>query len=40
MILSGCSSFTYIAQGWVVTDPQALAELGSIPPGEAVIEYF
>ena len=29
---------TYIAQGWVVTDPQALAELGDIPPGEAVIE--
>lgn len=29
---------TYIAQGWVVTDPQALAEVGSIPPGEAVIE--
>jgi hypothetical protein len=29
---------TYIAQGWVVTDPEALAELGEIPPGEAVIE--
>jgi len=29
---------TYIAQGWVVTDPEALAELGDIPPGEAVIE--
>jgi len=29
---------TYIAQGWVVTDPVALAELGDIPPGEAVIE--
>ena len=24
---------TYIAQGWVVTDPVALAELGDIPPG-------
>src|SRR5580692_1119168 len=29
---------TYIAQGWIVTDPAALAELGDIPPGEAVIE--
>jgi len=29
---------TYIAQGWVVTDPEVLAELGDIPPGEAVIE--
>lgn len=29
---------TYIAQGWVVTDPQALADVGEIPPGEAVIE--
>jgi hypothetical protein len=29
---------TYIAQGWVVTDPEALAELGDIPSGEAVIE--
>jgi hypothetical protein len=29
---------TYIAQGWLVTDPQALAELGDIPAGEAVIE--
>lgn len=29
---------TYIAQGWIVTDPEALAELGDIPPGEAVIE--
>jgi hypothetical protein len=27
-----------IAQGWIVTDPVALAELGDIPPGEAVIE--
>ena len=26
---------TYIAQGWIVTDPVAL---GDIPPGEAVIE--
>ena len=29
---------TYIAQGWVVTDPQTLADVGEIPPGEAVIE--
>lgn len=29
---------TFIVQGWVVTDPQALAELGDIPAGEAVIE--
>lgn len=29
---------TYIAQGWVVTDPQVLADVGPIPGGEAVIE--
>lgn len=29
---------TYIAQGWVVTDPQALADIGPIPEGEAIIE--
>ncbi|MFL6077958.1 MAG: hypothetical protein ACJ73S_31725 [Mycobacteriales bacterium] len=29
---------TYIVQGWKVTDPAALAQLGDIPPGEAVIE--
>lgn len=29
---------TYIARGWVVTDPEALAELGDNPPGEALIE--
>jgi hypothetical protein len=29
---------TYIVQGWVITDPVALAELGDIPPGEARIE--
>lgn len=29
---------TYIAQGWVVTDPQTLAEIGPIPEGEAIIE--
>lgn len=29
---------TYIAQGWIVTDPQALAEIGPVPEGEAIIE--
>ena len=29
---------TFIAQGWIVTDPQALAEIGPIPEGEAIIE--
>jgi hypothetical protein len=29
---------TYIAQGWVVTDPQVLADVGPIPSGEAIIE--
>lgn len=29
---------TYIAQGWVVTDPQALADIGPVPAGEALIE--
>lgn len=29
---------THIAQGWVVTDPQALAAVGPIPEGEALIE--
>lgn len=29
---------TYIAQGWVVTDTQALADVGPIPEGEAIIE--
>lgn len=29
---------TYLVQGWVVSDPQALAELGELPPGEAVVE--
>lgn len=29
---------TYIAQGWVVTDPQALADVGPVPDGEAIIE--
>ena len=29
---------TYIAQGWVVTDPQALAAIGPVPEGETVVE--
>jgi hypothetical protein len=29
---------TLAVQGYVITDPQALADLGEIPPGEAVVE--
>jgi hypothetical protein len=29
---------TYIAQGWIVTDPQVLADVGPIPEGEAIVE--
>jgi hypothetical protein len=29
---------TYIAQGWVMTDPQALADVGPVPEGETIIE--
>ena len=29
---------TYIAQGWVVTDPQVLGDIGPVPEGEAIIE--
>jgi hypothetical protein len=29
---------TYFTQGWIVTDPQALADIGPIPDGEAVVE--
>src|SRR5262249_490345 len=29
---------TYIAQGWIVTDPQVLADVGPVPDGEAIIE--
>jgi len=29
---------TYIAQGWVVTDPEVLASVGHLPNGEAIIE--
>lgn len=29
---------TFLLQGWTVTDPQALADVGKLPPGEAVVE--
>ena len=29
---------TFIVQGWVVTDPEALSEIGDVPAGEAIIE--
>ncbi|MGH7866075.1 MAG: hypothetical protein ACREP9_00250 [Candidatus Dormibacteraceae bacterium] len=29
---------TFIAQGWKVTDPQALADVGPVPDHEAIIE--
>lgn len=29
---------TYIAQGWRVTDPQVLADVGPLPPHEGLIE--
>ncbi|MFE7507484.1 hypothetical protein [Promicromonospora sp. NPDC057488] len=29
---------TYIAQGWKVTDPQVLADVGDVPDHEAIIE--
>lgn len=29
---------TYIAQGWKVTDPQALAEIGGVPDHETLVE--
>jgi hypothetical protein len=29
---------TYIARGWKVTDPQALAEIGQVPDHETLIE--
>lgn len=29
---------TYIAQGWRVTDPQALADIGPVPEHETLIE--
>lgn len=29
---------TFIAQGWVVTDAEALADVGPVPNGETIIE--
>jgi hypothetical protein len=29
---------TYVVQGWIVTDSEALSELGDLPDGETVIE--
>ncbi|WP_067171241.1 hypothetical protein [Microtetraspora niveoalba] len=29
---------TYVVQGWQVTDPQALADVRDLAPGEAVVE--
>ncbi|MCP2257608.1 hypothetical protein LX15_001293 [Streptoalloteichus tenebrarius] len=29
---------TYIAQGWKVTDPQALADIGPVPEHETLVE--
>ncbi|MDX3853553.1 hypothetical protein [Streptomyces sp. AK02-01A] len=29
---------TYLAQGWKVTDPQALADVGPVPDHETLIE--
>ncbi|GFJ91690.1 hypothetical protein [Phytohabitans rumicis] len=29
---------TYIAQGWKVTDPEALADIGAVPDHETLIE--
>jgi hypothetical protein len=29
---------TYIAQGWEVTDPQVLADIGPVPDHETLIE--
>jgi hypothetical protein len=29
---------TYIAQGWKVTDPQALADVGGVPDHEGLVE--
>ncbi len=29
---------TYLVQGWIVTDSEALSELGPLPKGESVVE--
>ena len=31
---------TFIAQGWKVTDPEALADVGPVPDHEAIIERY
>jgi hypothetical protein len=28
----------FLVQGWVVTDPEALAQLGDLPEGETIVE--
>jgi hypothetical protein len=28
----------FLVQGWVISDPAVLAELGDVPAGEAVVE--
>lgn len=28
----------FLVQGWVVTDPEALAQLGELPEGETIVE--
>jgi hypothetical protein len=29
---------TFLLQGWVVTDQEALADVGELPPGEGLVE--
>jgi hypothetical protein len=29
---------TFLLQGWVVTDAEALADVGEVPPGEGLVE--
>jgi hypothetical protein len=29
---------TYVVQGWIVKDPEAVAGVGELPAGEAIIE--
>jgi hypothetical protein len=29
---------TFLLQGWVVTDSEALADVGKMPPGEGLVE--
>jgi hypothetical protein len=28
----------FLVQGWIVTDPEALAQLGDLPAGETIVE--